>query len=246
LDESTQTGKLLLALKSQLKAKHLSYRDVATQLKISEATVKRYFSGKGVTVDVLQRMADIVGLDLFSLVIVAQDESSIQRGLSGAQMAALKRPGPLRTVYFQLLGGWTPAQIAKEFELQSPSELDSHLQKLEGLGLIRRLSKRGVKVLVKPSLGDRAYGEMSGLAMEEAQKFVRELDIDDDANEWLFEVLRLSDASAQELRKIIRHFQNEVRELNRRDLALQPDETQWYRLFVGSSRTTRKELLKWP
>jgi transcriptional regulator with XRE-family HTH domain len=243
MDASTATGKLIVALKLQLKAKHLSYRAVATQLKVSEATVKRYFSGKGVTIEVLQRLAEIVDLDLLSLAIVAQDQSVVQHGMSPAQLAVIKRKGPLGAVFFQLLAGWTVEQIVREFNIGS--QIDGYLTKLEDLGMIRRLSKRGVKVLVKPSLGERAYGEMSDLAAERAQQFLRELNLREDKNDFHFDAIRLSQASVLELQKIMRHFENEIRELSRRDLVLRPEETQWYRVFVVAKILARKELFNW-
>jgi len=243
MDASTATGKLIAALKVKLKAKHLSYREVAAHLRVSEATVKRYFVGKGVTIEVLQRLAEIVDLDLLSLAIVAEDQSVVHRRMSPAQLAVIKRRGPLRALFFQLLAGWTVEQIVREFNLGS--QIEGHLTKLENLGMIRRLSKRGVKVLVKPSLGDRAYGEMSDLAIERAQQFLRDLTLREDTCDFQFDPVRLSAASAIELRKIMRHFESEIRELSRRDMVLPPEETQWYCVFVGAKMTPRKELLNW-
>ena len=243
MDASTPTGKLLQTLKQQLKAKHLNYRDVATQMKVSEATVKRYFSGKGVTVEVLQHMAAVVGLDLYSLVIVTEDQDEVHLGLSSMQLAALKRRGPLRMIFFMMLAGWSPAELAREFGLEE--EVDAALEKLEHLGMIRRLAKRGAKILVRPSLGDRAYGEMSDLAIEAAKDFVQTADLRHPDCELQFEILRLSRASVLELRKIMQHFQHEIRELSRRDMELPAEETEWYRLFLAASRTPRRQLLTW-
>src|SRR5579862_4173423 len=88
LDNSTPAGRLLVALKQQLRVKGLHYRDVATRLKISERTVKRYFSGKGLTIDILQRLADVVGLDMMSLVILAQQHSDALPEMSKQQQIA--------------------------------------------------------------------------------------------------------------------------------------------------------------
>ena len=243
MDPSTPTGKLILALKQQLKGKRLNYRDVAAKLKISEATVKRYFSGKGVTIDVLQRLAEIVDLDLFSLAIVAQDQNATQHGMTESQLAVIRRRGPLSTVFFHLLAGWTMAQIAREFNLGP--QIDGYLAQLQGLGMIRRLSKRGVRVLVTPSGGEGTYGEMSDLAAERAQQFLRDLDVRNDKCDFLFDVVRLSHASVLQLRKILQHFENEIRELSRHDLELPPEDTEWYRVFVAAKHVTRKELLQW-
>jgi hypothetical protein len=44
------------------------------RLKVSEGTVKRYFSGKGVSVNVIDKLAEIVDLDLLSLAALAQEK----------------------------------------------------------------------------------------------------------------------------------------------------------------------------
>lgn len=233
----------MLALKQQLKAKRVTYRDVAAQLRISEATVKRYFSGKAVTVDVLHRMAEIVGLDLFSLVIVAQDHSAVQHGFNTAQLTALGPPGPLRMMFFLMSSGWTATQIAREFDLNS--QIDGYLAKLEALGLIRRLSRRGVKLLVKPALGETACGQTAELAVEAAEEFLRDLNLRDNECDFRFDVVRLSQAAALELRRMAQHFEAEVLELSRRNLDLAPQETQWYRVFVATNPVGRNDLVNW-
>ena len=98
MDSSTSTGKLLLTLKQQLRVKGLHYRDVAGRLKVSEGTVKRYFSGKGVGIDTLEKLAKIVDLDLLSLATLAQ-QHNIEGGLNLAQQAAVARHtiGPQQT-----------------------------------------------------------------------------------------------------------------------------------------------------
>ena len=67
----------------------------------------------------------------------------------------------------------------------------------------------------------------------------------DDDCDFQFDALRLSHGSVLELRRILKHFEQEVRELSRRDLDLPPEETQWYRLFVAARLVPRKELLSW-
>ena len=224
MDVSTATGKLIAALKLKLKAKHLSYREVAAHLRVSEATVKRYFVGKGVTIEVLQRLAEIVDLDLLSLAIVAEDQSVVHRGMSPSQLAVIKRRGPLRLLFFQLLAGWTVEQISREFNLGS--QMDGYPTKLENLGMIRRLSERGVKVLVRPSLRRRRTEKCPISQWNARSQFVREL-YGSAATRAIISSIRfvVSAASALEVRKISRHFDDD-RQL-RRHAGLLSKEPQW-------------------
>jgi transcriptional regulator with XRE-family HTH domain len=111
LDASTSTGKLILALKQQLKSKGLHYRDVAARLKCSEGTVKRHLSGKGITILALDKLAQVVDLDLLSLAALAQQQNVTEPWLTKAQQSALKRSRPCSVVLNYLSMGFTPAQL---------------------------------------------------------------------------------------------------------------------------------------
>jgi transcriptional regulator with XRE-family HTH domain len=121
-DISTPTGKLLLVLKRQLRVRGLHYRDVAGRLRISERTVKRHLSGRGLTIEVLQRLADIVELDLLSLVVLAQQHTGSLPNMTKQQQIALEGDTLARAVFYCLNLGMQPAQIAREFDLAARIE----------------------------------------------------------------------------------------------------------------------------
>jgi len=238
LDPSTPPGKLMGALKQHLKQKGLSYRDAASRLRVSENTIKRYFSGRGVTIDVLERLAEVVDLDLLSLVLQAQDHVGVRNGLSRAQLAALSEPGPTTTVYMLINIGWTVSQLVREFDLAD--QIDDILRELEGWGLIRRLPGRGLQLLVKPELEGGGYGQLSELAMDRAQQALREADLHNEECEWAICPVRLSAESIVELRRLIDRFQNELRALERRDLSRSTDHTRWYSALIVARPMSRK------
>ncbi len=239
LDPSTPPGKLMSALRQHLKQRGLSYRDVASQLRVSENTIKRYFSGRGVTIDVLQRLAEVVELDLLSLVQQAQDHVGVRRGLNAAQLAALSERGPATMVYMLISSGWTVSQLVREFDLAD--QIDAVLHKLEGLGLIHRLPGRGLRLLVKPEFeGGGGYGQLLELARDRAQQVLRETDLRREECEWAICPVRLSAESIAEMRRLIERFQSELRALERRDLSRSTDYTQWYSALVVARPISRK------
>ncbi len=244
MNPSTPIGKLLTALKEQLKAKGLGYRDVAQRMKVSEATIKRYFSGRGLSLAKLQTLAGAVGLDMLSLVLIAQGQDAVQRGLNKTQLTALSRRGPTNTVFFMLNAGWTPAQVAREFDLGD--QMDSILARLETWGLLRRLPGRAVKMLVSPDIEGNAYGQMKELAVESAQEFLRHtnprtLDLD-----WVCLPMRLSADAAVELQYMIKRFHLDLHALARRELSPGRREDKWYRVFLAARTIPRKEILRAP
>jgi transcriptional regulator with XRE-family HTH domain len=242
MDPSTSIGKVVTTLKNQLRARTISYRAVAARMNVSAVTIKRYLNGKGLTLDILERLAEVVELDLLSLVVMAQGQTTVRTGLNKAQLAALSRAAPARTVFVMLTGGWTPSQVAREFDLTD--QMDSILARLESWGLIRRLSGGAVQVLVKPDMEGPAYGQMKEFAIEAAQRFLRDLNLRELQMEWIFYPLALSPSSVSELEQLIRRFQADLRALGKREVGRNSTETHWYNLFLAAHAIPRKEVLR--
>lgn len=242
MDESTPEGKIMTILKQELKVRGFQYRDIASRLKVSQGTIKRYFTGKGVSLTVLRKLADIADLDLLSLATLAEQRRADERKFSKSQQAALGKDQFMSAVFFLLWHGWTPAQISKEFEITD--SLDAALGKLESLGLIRRLV-RGVKILATPSLDQRGGGELADLTRAFARRFLSELDLSDNAKcEWTIYAARLSRSSVAQLHNMITKFFEDTCALTMSDAALPRGVVQWYRIFVCAEPVDRKSILQ--
>src|SRR5260370_29824483 len=115
MDTTTSAGKLIVTLRNEMRIRGLHYRDVAARLTVSEGTVKRYFSGKGLSIPVLERLAEIVELDLLSLATLAQQQTVAAGGLTRAQQNALIKHQATLAVLYNLGLGFTPTQLVNEF-----------------------------------------------------------------------------------------------------------------------------------
>lgn len=234
---------MLATLKQQLKLTGLRYRDIALRLSVSEATVKRYLRGKGISLVVLQDLAGIANHDLPSLVLLAEEQSVNATGLTERQQSALRENRVLAAVFYFLINGWTPSLIAKEFEFGE--ELERALIQLDRLRLIRKLSSNRVKVLAKHTLGEKFTGALAELALETAHGFLGDIDLRSADCDWLLDTARLSRASVGRLRDLTKRFRVEFRALSARDRSLSRHETEWYRVFLAAQRTSREDLQKW-
>jgi transcriptional regulator with XRE-family HTH domain len=240
MDLSTATGRVIVALKQQLKVKGLHYRDVASRLKISERTVKRYFSGRGITLDVLQQLAEIVELDVLSLVVLTQQQSIAFPEMSRTQQAGLRKNVMALAVFYFLNFGMTPAQIAQEFELGR--RVDAILAKLENMGLIRRFSANGVKILAGRTFGSRRADQITEQKVGSVRRFLSEIDLGKPDSMWFYQVVRLSHASAMHLDELMRRFVHEATATTKSELNLPAAETRWYRLFVAAEPIARQHM----
>ena len=121
MDASTDIGKLVTALKYESRTRGLRNADVAARLKVSDTTVKRYFRGQGISLSVLQKLAEMVDLDLLALVALARQQSARPR-LTTTQQDALGRSTVFRAVFFQLMRGMTPSQVSQELGLHASKD----------------------------------------------------------------------------------------------------------------------------
>jgi AcrR family transcriptional regulator len=242
MDASTSAGKLIIALRQQLRIKGLHYRDVAAALKVSEGTVKRYFSCKGLNINVLDKLAQIVDLDVLSLAALAQQQHTNEPGPTVGQKAALKKNKMAAVVLWYLSIGFTPAQLIQEFDLAV--QMDTILARLQDLGLIRRLSGNRVKVLIRPKSGGPMDDDVREGSIKVAHRFLSEINLHDQSCEWTFYYARLSKASAAHLKETIRRFASDVQAMAKSAIDLPPEETQWYKMFVGAEPTSRKNIFR--
>jgi plasmid maintenance system antidote protein VapI len=242
LDISTPTGRLLVVLKQQFRVRGLHYRDVAARLKISERTVKRHLSGKGLTIDALQRLADVVELDMLSLLILAQQHAGALPDMTKQQQTALRKDTLALAVFYFLNLGMQPAQIAREFDLAA--QIDGVLDKLENFGLVHRFSSNGVKVLVSRPPDERVADHLSDRCACSVRKHLQEVDLEGANANWLYQAVRLSHASALRLERLMKRFVSEAMLMTKSEIDLPADQTQWYRLFAGTEPTSRKKLLR--
>jgi len=240
MDPSTSGGRLLATLKQQFKLRGLHYRDIALRLSVSEATVKRYLRGQGVSLVVLQDLIEIANLDFASLVLLAEEQSVKTTILTERQQSALKENRVLAAIFYFLSNGWTPSLIAMEFDFGE--EVERALVHLEGLRLIRRLSSNRVKVLAKHKLGEKFTGAVAELALESARGFLANIDLRSADCEWFLDTARLSRASVARLKDLMTSFQVELRALSAKDRSLSQHETECYGFFLAVRRTSREDL----
>ena len=83
------TKALVACIKSELRANSLTYKDLATHLKITESAVKHMFSVKNFSLERLDQIADFLGLDMSDLVTLTVDREPKLERLTIEQEAEL-------------------------------------------------------------------------------------------------------------------------------------------------------------
>ena len=157
---TTEITHLFLTIKRELKARNLTYRDLARLLKTSEASVKRWFSLRRVSLEQLAAIADLLGLTLAELMQEAATYEPPLRSLTLEQEKALMADTRLFLIAACVLNHWTLADIVAKYDI-SETQCIKYLVTLDRLRLIDFLPQNRVRLRVARDFAWQENGPIS-------------------------------------------------------------------------------------
>jgi transcriptional regulator with XRE-family HTH domain len=132
---------LLRVVKKALKARRISYRELAKKMKMSESGVKKMLGGEDISLRRLRRLADILGMPLVELIRLSEEGGIEEVRLSPAQEEQLVRePALFRFYWKHVIEKMSLEEISRQFAL-SKKEIQDYGKKLEKLGLSLKESR---------------------------------------------------------------------------------------------------------
>ena len=144
-DSTGQSARLLASLKSALKDSGTTYEDVANHLGLSHSAVKRLLSRGSLSLERLERIADLAGVDLLELARRAEAQRGRIDALSEGQEQALVDDEALLLAAVCLLNRWTVQDLCEVYGFKEVEAL--HLAtRLDRLGLIELLPGNRVRL----------------------------------------------------------------------------------------------------
>jgi len=154
-----QTAALISALKQALKAHGFSYRDVAKQLALSEASVKRILSDCRLSLDRLDSICQMMGIEISDLVAEMNQQATMNRvsKLSESQERELAADTVLLLVTVCVLNGWTMADLQSHYHLTA-AQCTHYLAVLDRLQLITLLPNNKIKLKIAANFTWRQNG----------------------------------------------------------------------------------------
>lgn len=144
------------ALKKCLRARSMTYADLARELRLSEASVKRMFSRGTFTLSRIEDILAVLELELYEVARMSRGTGGPVE-LTQAQEAALARDERLLSVFWLLQNDWRFAQILESFTI-TRAELTLALARLDRLKLIEWSAGERVRLRVPKDFRWRAGG----------------------------------------------------------------------------------------
>ena len=218
-----QTRELVTTLKTALKAQGKTYADVAVALDLTEASVKRIFSQQTFSLERLDRVCNMLDMEISDLVQMMNERRQQLQQLTWAQEQELTGDVTLMLVAVCVLNRWTMAEIVDYYRI-SEHECIRHLARLDRLKLIELLPKNRIRLLVAPNFSWIENGPIQQFFQKKiGQEFFHTGFNREDESLIVLNGM-LSAQSSAELQRKLRRLAREFDALNNDDAALDLDE----------------------
>lgn len=143
----SQTKTLIKSLKKLLRARGVTYSDIAQHLDLSETTIKRMFSQYSFSLDRLSSICEVIEMDFVDLLRVFDDEQEKITHLTKSQEEELVSDIKFLVVALCVQNTWTFEEIVHYYDI-SEAECISYLIKLDRLGIIQLLPNNKIRRMV--------------------------------------------------------------------------------------------------
>lgn len=219
----SQVGGLLATLKRELRSQGVTYADVAAKLRLSESSVKRLLSEKKLSLDRLELLCQVVGMEISDLVQKMAEERKRLDMLTEEQEREVAEDPRLLLVAVCVLNRWTFEEIVAIYTLDE-HECIQHLAKLDRLKLIELLPLNRFRLNVANDFRWIPGGPIQRFFQQEVQPGFMNSSFNGAGERLVFRSGMLSRGSNATLLKKIDRLVSEFKELHDDDAGLPLEE----------------------
>jgi DNA-binding Xre family transcriptional regulator len=142
-----QTKPLIDALKKEIRRQGKTYRDIAGAIEISEASIKRLFSERTVSLERLDRICEFLNLEISDLVRIMEQDIQLTDQLSPQQEKELVSDIKLLFMAHFLMNRWSFSEIIENYDICELEGIQL-LAKLDRMKIIQLLPGNRVKLMI--------------------------------------------------------------------------------------------------
>jgi hypothetical protein len=207
------------ALKKSVRARGMTYAELARRLRLSEASVKRMFSRGTFTLSRIEEVLNAVQLDLYDVARMCRAAAGNATQLTQEQEIAFAKDERLFAAFWLVLNGWSFDEIVGNFGV-TRTELTIAFARLEKLKLIEWGPRERVKLLVPRDFAWRSGGPAKKAYARRAMAEFLHARFDAPLELIRFEPRELSPESAATLKRKLEQLLVEFAEMAEADSAL--------------------------
>ena len=228
----SQTTQLLSTLKKCLKAKGITYRQLAEKINLSEASIKRLFSEHTFSLQRLEEICNVLDLNFYDLAKISADALDGPSILTVDQEQVLSENPKLLVFFYLLLNGREPDSIVRDYDISEKESLQ-FLLKLDKIKLIDLYPDNKVRLLTQKNITWRKNGPMRAIYEKNITEEFLSVPFDLSDERMRFENGKLSDGSISVMLNKIDRLFKEYNELTEIDKALPQEKSRNTGLMIA-------------
>ena len=138
---------LIDTLKKELRHNHVTYGDIGQVLGLSESSIKRLFSERDMSLSRLEKICEIIALDISQLAEKASEARRHVLKLSYEKEKQLVSDEKLLMIAVHLIYGWSYDMILEKYHVDI-HEGQRYLTQLDRMGIIELLPENKVRIIL--------------------------------------------------------------------------------------------------
>lgn len=214
-----QTSALVDTLKQQLKASGKTYADIASDLGLSEASVKRLFSERNFTLQRLEIICDAIGISFFQLVEKMSHQQQSLTQLTLDQEREVANDVVLLLVTVSVINGFSFEDLTRQYKI-SETECIQKLALLDRLKLIELLPGNRIRLLISPNFNWLPNGPIQKFFQDKVEQDFFSSRFDKQHEKLLVLNAVLSPAANAELQRKMQTLAHDFNTIMKRDAQL--------------------------
>ena len=212
------TRAIVETLKKVLKARGMTYAELARALHVSTPTVKRLFSEHSFTLDRLEQILKVLEIDFYEVARMSRSTNGAAGELSLDQETALAKDARLFSIFWLITNEWRFDEIVAEFRT-SAAQLTTYYARLDKLGLIDWRPGNQARLKAPKHYVWRRGGPLrKAYGLRVVTEFMRAR-FDSPVDAFHFEALELTSESAIAVKRRLERVAAEINELVEADAA---------------------------
>ena len=220
---------MLAHLREALRQRRLTAKTIAAEFGVAEPTIRRWLHGRGLTLERLDQLCTLAGIDLCDLAATLPGSGATEFTLAQERVLAADRA--LAFLFFAILNGAGVDDVGRDLEL-APARVASRLHLLVRAGLIRLAANGRPHPLTTRCVAWQPDGPLAA-AFDHTIKplFLAKPDRGDDAH-YVADMVRLSEAARAQVYALFAALRLDIHRIAEADRAARMPKYDWSGVYM--------------